>query len=156
MLTKDQVQDIKENGKRYEYKVEGKFPYIVVDAKKVKICIGKDYSFIFDKENGDFKRWVLLPAIKAVNEHTDLNVSFNEIKTGRSVTAIAFKVKSDATKEAAKANRRHVNVIVVRQVAPPDDVKVPKLSAKQQKANAEAALAAAGYYSKKDADPIPF
>lgn len=108
------------------------------------------------KAYGDFKRWVLLPAIKAVNEHTDLNVSFNEIKTGRSVTAIAFKVKSDATKEAAKANRRHVNVIVVRQVAPPDDVKVPKLSAKQQKANAEAALAAAGYYSKKDADPIPF
>lgn len=106
----------------------------------------------------DFKRQVLLPAIGAVNEHTDLNVSFNEIKTGRSVTAIAFKVKSDATKEASKVRAKtRLNAIAKRQKEALDDDdgwEVIKFSAKQkekQKANAEAALAAAGYYSKKDA-----
>jgi|GEM_PF-7047262 len=39
------------------------------------------------------KRCVLLPSVRAVSEHTDIVVTFDEIRTGRSVEAIRFQMQ---------------------------------------------------------------
>lgn len=61
----------------------------------------------------DFKRWVIEPAIKQVNEHSPLWVKWEQRKTGRRVTHLTFtfgeKAKAThqrARKEKAKGNPR--------------------------------------------------
>ena len=41
----------------------------------------------------DFRRYVLDVAVKEINGYTDINVYWNPIKTGRSVTAIEFNIE---------------------------------------------------------------
>ena len=41
----------------------------------------------------NFKNRVLDPAIKQINEHTDITVSYEQHKTGRSITGFSFKFK---------------------------------------------------------------
>jgi len=48
---------------------------------------------------GNFKSKILLPAIKELNEHTDLFISFKEIKKGRSVERIEFTIRQVSEKE---------------------------------------------------------
>lgn len=48
---------------------------------------------------GNFKSKILLPAIKELNEHTDLSISFKEIKKGRSVERIEFTIRQVSEKE---------------------------------------------------------
>ena len=55
-LTTEQLKDLKINGKVYTYDINGK-KYNLVDGKIVKICMGEDYNFIFDKILGNFARW---------------------------------------------------------------------------------------------------
>ena len=47
----------------------------------------------------DFEKRVLKPAVKEINEKTDLEVSYTKKKTGRRITHIDFKVKSKYAKE---------------------------------------------------------
>lgn len=47
----------------------------------------------------NFKQKVLAVSVEQINEHTDLEVSFTEIKTGRKVTDINFTIKSKQKKE---------------------------------------------------------
>jgi len=47
----------------------------------------------------DFEKRVLKPAIKEINEKTDLQVSYKKKKTGRKITHIEFKFKSKNAKE---------------------------------------------------------
>lgn len=53
----------------------------------------------------DFKRWVIDPAVAQINEHSPLQVSWTQRKTGRRVTHLAFtfapKAKAKAEKPAA-------------------------------------------------------
>ena len=50
----------------------------------------------------DFKRKVLLQAQKEINlKNTDISFSFEEIKTGRKVTSIKFKIKTNKVKNQA-------------------------------------------------------
>lgn len=55
-LTPEQVKDITLNGKGYTYNINSK-KYTIMDGKIVKICIGDDYNWVFDKLNGNFSRW---------------------------------------------------------------------------------------------------
>jgi len=48
----------------------------------------KEYTRFFD-----FERFVLKPAIKEINEKTDLEVSYKKKKTGRKITHIEFTIK---------------------------------------------------------------
>lgn len=53
----------------------------------------------------DFKRWVIDVSVAQINEHTDLQVSYTQVKTGRSVTHFEFKVRSKkSSKEIVLAN----------------------------------------------------
>ena len=56
LLTDKQKADLVENGKICCYKINEK-PFVVQDGKHTKTCFSEDYSFIFDKDTGNFKRW---------------------------------------------------------------------------------------------------
>jgi plasmid replication initiation protein len=47
----------------------------------------------FNPLSADLKRWVIDTAVDQINEHSPLNVSYEQIKTGRKVTHIHFKFK---------------------------------------------------------------
>ena len=54
--TKEQRDDLAKTGKRKIVIVDGT-EYHLYEGDKTKACIGKDYSYLFDKVTGDFKRW---------------------------------------------------------------------------------------------------
>jgi plasmid replication initiation protein len=41
----------------------------------------------------DFKKWVIDPSVKQINEHTDLLVGYENIKAGRSVVGLLFTIE---------------------------------------------------------------
>lgn len=45
------------------------------------------------KLTGDFKKWVLDAAVKQINDHSDLKVSYEPKKTGRAISDFVFKIK---------------------------------------------------------------
>lgn len=51
----------------------------------------------------DFKRWVIVPAVEQINEHSPLQVKWDQRKTGRRVTHLVF---SFAEKTPKKPHRR--------------------------------------------------
>jgi len=66
-----------------------------VDIIRDKLgAVTKSYSLY-----GNFKNKVLLPSIKELNEHTDLQISIKEIKKGRGVDRIEFTIKHAPEKE---------------------------------------------------------
>ena len=64
---------------------------------------GKEIRVFKLEKYSNFKSRALEPAIKDINEHTDLNVQFEEIKFGKRVTSILFTIK-----EKAKINKKVV------------------------------------------------
>lgn len=55
-LTPAQIKDITVNGKGYIYNINDK-KYSIMDGKIVKVCMGEDYNFVFNKISGNFSRW---------------------------------------------------------------------------------------------------
>ncbi|MFW5804804.1 MAG: radical SAM protein [bacterium] len=56
VLSTKQIQDVNEKSKQHVYVVNDK-PYVVIDSEETKITIGENYNYVFNKINGDFKRW---------------------------------------------------------------------------------------------------
>ena len=54
----------------------------------------------------DLKKRVLEPALKQVNEHTDITASYEQHKKGRTITGFSFKFKQ---KEAQTSRNCHRN-----------------------------------------------
>lgn len=44
----------------------------------------------------DLNKWVIKPAIKELNQRSDLTIKFETIKKGRSVKALSFEFKKSA------------------------------------------------------------
>ena len=60
----------------------------------------------------DFKKRVLEPSIKQINEHTDITVKHEQHKTGREITGFSFRFKQKPqTKNAQKSQQRDPNTI---------------------------------------------
>lgn len=61
----------------------------------------------------NFKNRVLDPAIKQINEHTDITVSYDQHKRGRTITGFSFefKSKSSSKKSQAKDLKRDQNTV---------------------------------------------
>lgn len=67
----------------------GKTPIITIDDFRKKIgVLDSEYKII-----SNFKLRVLDPAIKQINEHTDINVSYEQHKVGRTISGFSFKFK---------------------------------------------------------------
>ena len=61
---------------------------ISVESLRKMLELGKRYPLF-----ADLKRWVIDTAVDQINEHSPLNVSYEQIKTGRKVTHIQFTFK---------------------------------------------------------------
>ncbi len=77
----------------------GKTPVIEINDFRSKVgLIENEY-----KAMCDFKKRVLEPAIKQINEHTDITVKVDQHKTGRSITGFSFKFKPKPQAKNTKA-----------------------------------------------------
>lgn len=60
----------------------------------------------------DFKKRVLEPSIKQINEHTDITVTYEQHKSGRNITGLSFKFKQIVKQQNEKSkNKRDPNTI---------------------------------------------
>ena len=67
----------------------GKTPIIEINDFRSKLgLLDQEYKLMHN-----FKNRVLDPAIKQINEHTDITVKVEQHKTGRSITGFSFKFK---------------------------------------------------------------
>ena len=79
----------------------GKTPIIEINDFRSKVgLIENEY-----KAMCDFKKRVLEPAIKQINEHTDITVKVDQHKTGRSITGFSFKFKQKQPHKTVELNR---------------------------------------------------
>lgn len=71
---------------------------ISISDLKQMLCMTDEYPRL-----DDFKRRVIAPAVKQINEHTDLQVTVENVKTGRTVTGLYFSISEKQAKpEPAK------------------------------------------------------
>lgn len=79
----------------------GKTPQIDRQDFRNKIGV-EDNEYI---AMNDFKKRVLEPAIKQINEHTDITVKVEQHKTGRTITGFSFKFKQKQQPKSIESNR---------------------------------------------------
>jgi plasmid replication initiation protein len=68
----------------------------------------------------DFERRVLKPAVKEINEKTDLEVSYQKKKTGRKITHIEFEIKPKKKDTTKTKKTTSENIDIQRQKNQPD------------------------------------
>lgn len=71
-----------------QYKAIGNREIQVKELREI-LCLGDKY-----KRMCDLRKWVLNLAVKEINEQTDLTVSYENIKRGRSIIALHFTIKA--------------------------------------------------------------
>lgn len=67
---------------------EGSITYSVEELKDIMDCAGS-----YENSFKDFSKRILKPAINQINEVTDMDVEYEYIRTGRSVTSITFMMR---------------------------------------------------------------
>lgn len=76
----------------------GKTPLIEIEDFRSKIgVLSTEYKLM-----SDFKKRVFEPAIKQINERTDLTVSYEQHKTGRTISGFSFKFKQKKNRKSEK------------------------------------------------------
>lgn len=76
----------------------GKVPKIELSEFREKLGISTDEY----KAMNHFKSRVLEPSIKQINEHTDITVSYEQHKTGRTISGFSFRFKQKQASKTAK------------------------------------------------------
>src|SRR5690606_20281750 len=79
----------------------GKTPVIELNDFRSQVGLNENEY----KAMCDFKKRVLEPAIKQINEHTDIKVKVEQHKTGRSITGFSFKFKPKQQPQPFALNR---------------------------------------------------
>ena len=79
----------------------GKTPIIEIGEFRSRIGL-QEHEY---KPMNNFKNRVLEPAIKQINEHTDITVKVEQYKTGRSITGFSFKFKQKQQPKSIESNR---------------------------------------------------
>lgn len=79
----------------------GKTPIIEIGEFRSRIGL-QEHEY---KPMNNFKNRVLEPAIKQINEHTDITVKVEQHKTGRSITGFSFKFKQKQQPKSIESNR---------------------------------------------------
>lgn len=70
-----------------QYEPIGKRTFIVDELKKV-LMLENQY-----KRFSNFENWVLKPTMEEINEYTDINISYEKIKKGRSIESIKYRIE---------------------------------------------------------------
>lgn len=76
------------------WKATGKTPEFELEEFRSKLGLG----VVEYKAMGDFKKHVLELAIKQINEHSDITVSYEQHKKGRTITGFSFRFKTKQKK----------------------------------------------------------
>ena len=76
-----------------------------VDVLKSHLGIEEEYPRI-----ADFKRWVIDEAVKQINQHSDIKVSYTQRKTGRNVTHLIFNIKAKPEPKKATTVPKPINL----------------------------------------------
>lgn len=79
---------------------KGEYVINIDDFKKQLKLIQKSY-----REYSNIKTKVLAPAIKEINEKTDINLAVEEIKVGRKVEALKFKTSNKQNQQKVIVNK---------------------------------------------------
>jgi plasmid replication initiation protein len=79
----------------------GKTPIIEIGEFRSRIGL-QEHEY---KPMNNFKNRVLEPAIKQINEHTDITVKVEQHKTGRAITGFSFKFKQKQQPKSIESNR---------------------------------------------------
>ncbi|WP_180172966.1 replication initiation protein RepM [Acinetobacter sp. YH12036] len=79
----------------------GKTPIIEISEFRSRIGL-QEHEY---KPMNNFKNRVLEPAIKQINEHTDITVKVEQHKTGRSITGFSFKFKQKQQPKSIESNQ---------------------------------------------------
>ena len=79
----------------------GKTPQIDLAEFRQKIGVeAKEYERMHH-----FKARVLEPSIKQINEHTDITVTYEQHKKGRTISGFSFKLKQKQKAKKVETNR---------------------------------------------------
>lgn len=79
----------------------GKVPQIEIGAFRNRLgLLENDYTAM-----SDFKKRVLEPSIKQINEHTDITVTYEQHKKGRLISGFSFKLKQKQSAKKVEAKR---------------------------------------------------
>ena len=71
------------------WRTTGKTPIIeLADFRQKMGVLDAEYQRMYD-----LKKYVLEPSLKQINEHTDITASYEQHKTGRTITGFSFKFK---------------------------------------------------------------
>jgi plasmid replication initiation protein len=81
-----------------QWRSKGKTPIFNLLEFRKKLAV-EDNEY---KTMSNFKSRVLDPAINQINEHTDINVSYDQHKQGRIITGFSFTFKFKKTKKSEK------------------------------------------------------
>jgi plasmid replication initiation protein len=72
-----------------QWRTTGKTPEIEISTLRDQLGVSNDKY----KITADFKKWVLDQSIKQINDHTDIKATYEQHKTGRTITGFSFKFK---------------------------------------------------------------
>lgn len=70
-----------------QYESIGKREFELQELKKI-LFIENQYNRIYD-----LKRFVIEPAVEEINDYTDINISYDDIKKGRKIVGFAFDIE---------------------------------------------------------------
>ncbi len=79
---------------------------VSLDELKIKLGIPKKYP----KWN-DFRKWTIDPAIKDINKHSDITVSYEKKKHIRTVTGVIFFVDEKQPDDVIKVESQHEKIL---------------------------------------------
>lgn len=79
-----------------QYETISKRTFKVYELKKI-LLLENQYSRFYD-----FERYVLTPTMEEINEHTDILISYEKIKRGRSIDSIKYTIKPKLINEEEK------------------------------------------------------
>ena len=85
----------------------GKVPQIEIDEFRERLDIAPDEY----KQMGHFKSRVLETAIDQINKHTDITVSYEQHKQGRTITGFSFKFKLKQKLVKKKEQDKDLNTV---------------------------------------------
>jgi plasmid replication initiation protein len=79
-----------------------------IDELKEQFGISNKYNQYYD-----FRKWIIDPSVKQINEYTDLNVSYNEIKVGRKVDKLAFNFELKKQEKIKPSSNQDIHIPVI-------------------------------------------
>lgn len=81
--------------------------YKLVGVREIKLAELKDWLQISDKYDlySNFRKWVLEPSIDEINAKSDLNVSVEPVKRGRTIFALRFTIEIKKSTVKAELKR---------------------------------------------------